>query len=52
MVNAAGDARVEFFDQIAAQPTAAAACQYHPNVTEQTLMGNQLAAELQAKLGW
>ncbi len=50
--NAAGDARVEFFDQITAQPTTAAACQYHPNAAEQTVMGNQLAAELQAKLGW
>ena len=50
--NAAGDARVEFFDQIAPQPTTAAACQYHPNVAEQTVIGNQLAAELQAKLGW
>ena len=50
--NAAGDARVEFFDQITAQPSTAAACQYHPNAAEQTVMGNQLAAELQAKLGW
>jgi lysophospholipase L1-like esterase len=50
--NAAGDARVEFFDQIAPQPTSAAACQYHPNAAEQTVMGNQLAAELKAKLGW
>ena len=50
--NAAGDARVEFFDQIAPQPTTAAACQYHPNAAEQTVMGNQLAAELKAKLGW
>ena len=50
--NAAGDARVEFFDRIAPQPTTAAACQYHPDVAEQTLMGNQLATELRAKLGW
>ncbi len=50
--NAAGDARVEFFDQVAPQPTTAAACQYHPNAAEQTVMGNQLAAELKAKLGW
>jgi lysophospholipase L1-like esterase len=50
--NAAGDPRVEFFDQISPQPTTAAACQYHPNDAEQTVVGNQLAAELKAKLGW
>jgi lysophospholipase L1-like esterase len=51
-VNAAGDARVEFFDQIAPQATAMAACQYHPNVAEQATIGNQLATELRSKLGW
>ncbi|HZL20630.1 MAG TPA: SGNH/GDSL hydrolase family protein [Polyangia bacterium] len=51
-VNAAGDTRVEFFNQIDPQPSSAAACQYHPNMAEQTAMGNQLAAELQTKLGW
>ncbi len=50
--NVAGDLRVEFFDQISPQPTTAFACQYHPNVDEQTVMGNQLAAELKVKLGW
>ena len=35
-LNAAGDARVEFFNQIAPQPTSAAACQYHPDAAEQT----------------
>ncbi|HVV48662.1 MAG TPA: GDSL-type esterase/lipase family protein, partial [Polyangia bacterium] len=50
--NTAGDARVEFFDQIQPQSTSAAACQYHPNATEQTLMGNQVAGELRARLGW
>ncbi len=48
----AGDARVEFFDGIAPQTSDKAACQYHPNVAQQTLMGNALAAELRAKLGW
>jgi lysophospholipase L1-like esterase len=48
----AGDTRVEFFDQIQPQPSSAYACQYHPDVTEQTLMGNQLATEIAAKLGW
>jgi len=51
-LNAAGDARVEFFNQTATQPSTAAACQYHPNAAEQTTLGNQLAAELQTKLGW
>jgi lysophospholipase L1-like esterase len=51
-VNAAGDTRVEFFNQIDPQPSSTEACQYHPNVAEQTTMGNQLATELRAKLGW
>ena len=51
-VNAAGDTRVEFFNQIDPQPSSTEACQYHPNVAEQTTMGNQLAEELRAKLGW
>jgi lysophospholipase L1-like esterase len=50
--NAAGDARVEFFDQIAAQSSDKFACQYHPNMAENKIMGDQLTAELQAKLGW
>jgi lysophospholipase L1-like esterase len=50
--NAAGDTRVEYFDQIQPQPSSAFACQYHPNATEQTMMGNQVATELAAKLGW
>jgi lysophospholipase L1-like esterase len=50
--NAAGDTRVEYFDQIQPQPTSAFACQYHPNVTEQMLIGTQVATELAAKLGW
>jgi lysophospholipase L1-like esterase len=50
--NAVGDTRVEYFDQIAPQQTANAACQYHPNAAEQATMGNQLAGELSAKLGW
>ena len=51
-VNAAGDARVEFFNQITAQTSDVEACQYHPDVTEQMTMGTQLAAELKSKLGW
>jgi lysophospholipase L1-like esterase len=50
--NAAGDARVEFFDQIAAQSSDKFACQYHPNKAENKIMADQLTAELQAKLGW
>jgi lysophospholipase L1-like esterase len=50
--NAAGDANVEFFSPIAPQTTDKFACQYHPNVAENLLMGAQIAAELQAKLGW
>jgi len=50
--NAAGDARVSFFDQIAAQTSDKFACQYHPNVAENMLMGMQLATELAARLGW
>jgi lysophospholipase L1-like esterase len=49
---AAGDARIEFFDQIAAQTTATFACQAHPNPIENTTMGTQLATELRARLGW
>jgi lysophospholipase L1-like esterase len=49
---AAGDKRVEFFDQIAAQTSDKFACQYHPNVAENLIMADQLTAELQAKLGW
>jgi lysophospholipase L1-like esterase len=52
MRTTAGDAKVEFFDQIAAQTSDKAACQYHPNVAENMLMATQLAAELRAKLGW
>jgi lysophospholipase L1-like esterase len=48
----AGDKRLEFFNQIQPQPSSAYACQYHPNVTEQTTMGTQLATEIAAKLGW
>jgi lysophospholipase L1-like esterase len=49
---AAGDTRVEFFDQIQPQPSSAFACQYHPNATEQMVMGTQVATEIAAKLGW
>ena len=48
----AGDTRVEYFGAIAAQTSDKAACQYHPNAAENTLMGQQLAAELRARLGW
>ncbi|HVZ87287.1 MAG TPA: SGNH/GDSL hydrolase family protein [Polyangia bacterium] len=51
-MNAAGDANVEYFGDIQPQPSSAYACQYHPDVAEQTLMGNQIATELAAKLGW
>jgi lysophospholipase L1-like esterase len=50
--NAAGDTRVEYFDQIQPQPSSAFACQYHPNATEQMVMGTQVAGEIAAKLGW
>jgi lysophospholipase L1-like esterase len=49
---AAGDSNIEFFDQIIPQTADKFACSYHPNVSEQTLMGTQLAVELRAKLGW
>ncbi|HLK91380.1 MAG TPA: GDSL-type esterase/lipase family protein [Polyangia bacterium] len=51
-MTSAGDTRVELFDQIQPQPSSAYACQYHPDVTEQTLMGNQLATEIAARVGW
>jgi hypothetical protein len=50
--NAAGDARVEYFNQIAAQTSDKFACQYHPNVAENMLMADQLAGELRPRLGW
>ncbi len=49
---AAGDTKVEFFDQIAAQTSDKSACQYHPNVAENLIMADQLAGELRARLGW
>src|SRR5262249_41809640 len=50
--NAAGDTKVEFFNQIPAQTTDKFACQYHPNVAENMMMANLLVTELKAKLGW
>ena len=49
---AAGDRNVELFDKIAAQSSDKYACQYHPNVAENQIMADQIAAELRAKLGW
>ena len=49
--NAAGDTNVEFFS-IPAQTSDKYACQYHPNAAENVLMGDMLAGELRAKLGW
>jgi len=50
--NAAGDANVEFFNQIPAQTPDKYACQYHPNVAENMLMADLLVGELKSKLGW
>jgi lysophospholipase L1-like esterase len=50
--NAAGDSRVEFFNQIPAQTSDKYACQYHPNVAENMMMADLLVGELKAKLGW
>jgi len=50
--NAAGDANVEFFNQIPAQTSDKYACQYHPNVAENMLMADLLVGELKGKLGW
>jgi len=52
MRNAAGDTKVEFFNQITTQTSDKFACQYHPNLAENMLMADQLTAELKAKLGW
>jgi len=49
---AAGDANVEFFNQIPAQTQDKYACQYHPNIAENQLMADLLVGELKAKLGW
>ena len=49
---AAGDTRVESFDQIAPQTADKAACAHHPNVAENAIMAGLLAAHLRAKLGW
>ena len=43
---------MEFFDQIAAQTSDKAACQYHPNPAENQIMATQIVAELRARLGW
>ena len=50
--NAAGDARVSYFEGIQPQTSDKAACQYHPNAAEQEIVGNLLATEIRAKLGW
>lgn len=52
ILTAAGDQKVEFFNMIQTQTADKFACQYHPNVAENMLMGAQLAGELSAKLGW
>ncbi len=49
---AAGDHQVELFDQIAAQSSDKAACQYHPNPAENQIMAGQIVTELKARLGW
>jgi lysophospholipase L1-like esterase len=49
---AAGDSKVEFFNQIQPQTSDRAACQYHPNVAENQMMADLLVGELKAKLGW
>jgi lysophospholipase L1-like esterase len=49
---AAGDTKVEFFNQIPAQTADKYACQYHPNVAENMMMADLLVGELKAKLGW
>jgi lysophospholipase L1-like esterase len=50
--NAAGDARISAFEGVQPQTSDKAACQYHPNAAEQELVGNQVAAEIRARLGW
>jgi hypothetical protein len=50
--NAAGDANIEYFGDVVAQTSDKAACQYHPNPAENLIVGNQLAGELRARLGW
>jgi lysophospholipase L1-like esterase len=52
MRTAAGDTKVEFFNMIQAQSSDKFACQYHPNVAENLIVGTQLAGELSARLGW
>ena len=37
---------------VVAQTSDKAACQYHPNPAENLIVGNQLAGELRARLGW
>jgi hypothetical protein len=41
-----------YFGDVVAQTSDKAACQYHPNPAESLIVGNQLAAELRARLGW
>ncbi len=49
---AAGDHNVELFNQIAAQTSDKAACQYHPDPAENQIMAAQIVTELRARLGW
>ena len=50
--NTAGDGNIEYFGDVVAQTSDKAACQYHPNPAENLIVGNQLAGELRARLGW
>jgi len=49
---AAGDTNIEFFDKIQPQTSDKAACQYHPNPTENQIMADLLAGELKTRLHW
>ena len=48
----AGDQNVELFNQIVAQTSDKAACQYHPDPAENQIMAGQIVTELRARLGW
>jgi lysophospholipase L1-like esterase len=50
--NAAGDARVTYLELPQAPPGAGYGCGAHPSAATHALMGQTLAAELKAKLGW
>ena len=50
--NAAGDSRVELLNFGTQNTSLGTGCEYHPNVTVQTAMADQLVSAIEGALGW